>query len=320
MALFDSAGRGYNLTGEASPSRCSGVRVTASFFDVLGVAPLLGRTFRPEEEMPGSDRVVVLSHGLWTRRYAADRAYRRPDDPDRRAAVHRRRRDAADVQVPSLAAAAERQLWVPAGWTEGDDERGSNSFIAIGRLKPDRSFEEAREPRWTRSARARGGASRDLTRTDGADRADDRVSASARLRPTLFAMLGVVGFVLLIACVNVANLMLARAARPAARARHPLRARRRTRRRRSGSCSPRACCSRGRRRRAGCSSPYWGTRRAAADAARRISATCRCGRSTSIGIDTTGAAVHLGGRHPERRAVRSRAGARRRSARTSTIR
>ena len=74
LAIFDSAGRGYNLTGIAEPEQVSGVRVTASFFDVLGVPPLLGRTFRPEEEEPGSNHVVVLSHGLWVRNYGGDRS------------------------------------------------------------------------------------------------------------------------------------------------------------------------------------------------------------------------------------------------------
>src|SRR6185503_12878526 len=74
LAIFDSAGRGYNLTGIAEPEQVSGVRVTASFFDVLGVPPLLGRTFRLEEEEPGTNRVVVLSYGLWMRNYGGDRS------------------------------------------------------------------------------------------------------------------------------------------------------------------------------------------------------------------------------------------------------
>ena len=72
MAMFDSAGNGYNLTGGSEPESVSGVRVSASFFDVLGVKPRLGRGFLPEEETPGKHRVVVLSDGLWRNRYAAD--------------------------------------------------------------------------------------------------------------------------------------------------------------------------------------------------------------------------------------------------------
>src|SRR5689334_13837519 len=74
IGLFDSAGRGYSLTsGYGEPEQVSGVRVTAGIFRVLGIEPMLGRTFLEEEETPGRDRVVILSYGLWQRRYGSDR-------------------------------------------------------------------------------------------------------------------------------------------------------------------------------------------------------------------------------------------------------
>jgi putative ABC transport system permease protein len=72
MAILDSAGKGYDLSGGGEPERVSGVRVSAEFFDVLGVKPRLGRAFLPEEEQPGRHQVVVISDGLWRRRYNAD--------------------------------------------------------------------------------------------------------------------------------------------------------------------------------------------------------------------------------------------------------
>ncbi|MGH9865285.1 MAG: ABC transporter permease, partial [Candidatus Acidiferrales bacterium] len=72
MAIFDSAGKGYNLAAGNEPERVSGVRVSSKFFDVLGIKPLLGRTFLPEEETAGKDREVVLSYGLWRRRFGGD--------------------------------------------------------------------------------------------------------------------------------------------------------------------------------------------------------------------------------------------------------
>ena len=102
MAIFDSAGRGYNLTGVAEPEQVSGVRVTASFFDVLGVPPLLGRTFRPEEEEPGAGLLVVLSHGLWVRKSGADRAVVGRAIQNRRPPSHRGRRDACQLSLPVL--------------------------------------------------------------------------------------------------------------------------------------------------------------------------------------------------------------------------
>ncbi|MGB6482610.1 MAG: ABC transporter permease [Candidatus Acidiferrales bacterium] len=74
LAIFDSAGRGYNLSEGSEPERVSGVRVTAKFFDVLGAKPLLGRTVLPEEETAGKDHEVILSYRLWKRRFAGDPA------------------------------------------------------------------------------------------------------------------------------------------------------------------------------------------------------------------------------------------------------
>jgi hypothetical protein len=72
MAAYDDLGSGFNLTGEGAPERVIGSRVTRGFFDVLRVRPAMGRGFRADEDRPGGPRVVVLSHGLWTRRFGAD--------------------------------------------------------------------------------------------------------------------------------------------------------------------------------------------------------------------------------------------------------
>ena len=77
IALCDSVGRGYNLSATGSsrePEQVPGLRVSASFFPVLGVQPFLGRSFLSEEEVRGKDHEVILSYGLWQRRYGADRA------------------------------------------------------------------------------------------------------------------------------------------------------------------------------------------------------------------------------------------------------
>jgi putative ABC transport system permease protein len=208
LALFDSAGRGYNLTGAGEPEQVSGVRVTASFFRVLGIEPMLGRTFRPEEEMPGRDHVVVLSHGLWTRRYAAD-----PSIVGQAIQI-----DSAAYTVVGVMPASfrfqywsdTRQLWVPAGWTQGDRERGSNSFICIGRLRKGVTLAAARAEMDTIGRRL----AREYPSNAGLTVRVVPVQeyGAQGLRAAMFAMFGVVTFVLLIACVNVANLMLARTA------------------------------------------------------------------------------------------------------------
>jgi putative ABC transport system permease protein len=146
---------------------------------------------------------------LWTRRYGADPAL-----------VGRTIRiDGESYAVVGIMPASftfqfwsePRELWVPAGWTEGDEGRGSNSFICIARLRPDVSLAQARTEMDT--------IGRALAQEYPADNVGENVRVIAmseygvtELRPVLMALLAVVGLVLLIACVNVANLMLARAA------------------------------------------------------------------------------------------------------------
>ena len=210
LAIFDSAGRGYNLTGIAEPEQVSGVRVTASFFDVLGVPPLLGRTFRPEEEEPGTNPVVVLSYGLWMRNYGGDRSIvGKPIQID-----------GVPYTVVGVMPASfrfqfwsgVRELWVPANWTAGDQDPGSNSFICIGRLKPDVTLAQARSEMDTigRAMSRERQYSNDVALTAVVTPLSEY--GLTELRPVMLAILLIVGFVLLIACVNVANLMLARAA------------------------------------------------------------------------------------------------------------
>jgi putative ABC transport system permease protein len=209
LAIFDSAGRGYNLTGVAEPEQVSGVRVTASFFDVLGVAPLIGRTFRPEEEEPGSDHVVVLSHGLWMRNFGGDRSI--VGKPIQIDGLPHTVVGVMPARFRFQFWSGVRELWVPARWTRGDYEAGSNSFICIGRLKPNVTLAQARSEMDTIGrAMSKERKNADVNLTVVLEPMSEY--GVAELRPAMLTMLGVVGFVLLIACANVANLMLARAA------------------------------------------------------------------------------------------------------------
>jgi putative ABC transport system permease protein len=211
MALFDSAGRGYNLSANGSnrePEQVSGLRVSAGFFTVLGVQPFLGRTFLPEEEVRGRDYEVILSYRLWKRRYGADPALVGKT-------IHV---DGDDFTVVGVMPrefhwefeSSQRQLWVPAGYTDGDKIREGSSFIAFARLKPGVTVAQAAaemEGIGTRLAQqypSLGDMSATVTSmTDFG--LDD-------LRRIVWALLAAVGFVLLIACVNIANLLLVRGA------------------------------------------------------------------------------------------------------------
>ena len=211
MAVFDSAGKGYSLGdegGRREAEQVSGLRVSANFFRVLGVQPSIGRDFTRDEETPGRDRVVILSHGLWERRYGADRGIvGKPIriDGENRVVVGVMPRG-FEFQFFSDA----RELWVPSGWTRGDHDRGSNSFICIARLKPGATVARA-------NAEIAG-----IHRQLASQYEEDRKSGATVVPMESFGLgtaqgialtlLAAVAFVLLIGCVNVANLMLARGA------------------------------------------------------------------------------------------------------------
>jgi putative ABC transport system permease protein len=212
IAFFDSAGRGYNLSAKGNarePEQVSGLRVSSGFFTVLGVRPMLGRAFLPEEELAGKDREVVLSYGLWKRRYGGD-----PSLIGRTIRI-----DGADYTVVGVMPAsfrwafwsAPRQLWVPVGYTKGDYERGSNSFIAFARLKPGVTVAQANAEMQALAAHLVQQYPKD-DEGMGAAVVPLATFGLERIRSTLVVLLAAVGFVLLIACVNVANLLLARGA------------------------------------------------------------------------------------------------------------
>jgi putative ABC transport system permease protein len=212
MAIFDSAGRGYNLspTGNARDAeQVSGLRVTAGFFKVLGVAPFLGRTFLKEEETLGKDREVVLSYGLWQRRYGAD-----PTLVGRSIRLDGDDFTVVGVMPPDFQWefwSGPRQLWVPVGYTKTDFGRGNNSFLGIARLKSGVTVEQARVEMQAIGARIAAAYPKDDVDMGGTAEPVDSIGMKG-IRITLLTLLGAVAFVLLIACVNVANLLLSRGA------------------------------------------------------------------------------------------------------------
>jgi putative ABC transport system permease protein len=210
MAIFDSGGRGYNLSATGvEPEAVAGLRVSASFFPLLGVKPMLGRAFLAEEDMPGKAREVILSYGLWKRRYGADAAL----------VGQSIKVDGDDFTVVGVMPrgfgwqffGSPRQLWVPLGYTKTDYGRGNNSFLAIARLRPGVTIAQARSEFGAVATRIAKQYPNDEAGVGGTlDSLDDY--GLEGLRHTMLALLAAVGFVLLIACVNVANLMLARGA------------------------------------------------------------------------------------------------------------
>lgn len=204
---------GYNFTGgcvegECEPQRVTAAASTADLFTVLGTEPLLGRTYTEAEETEGSDAVVVLGHGLWTRYFNSA-----TDVIGRTVRMSGRERVVVGVMPAGFAFPnPETELWVPLALpAQARESRNSFGFYVVGRLAPGVPIESARAAMNTRWS-ALGQEYPDALEGFGLNLVPlgDQV-VGRTLRTALWIMLGAVGAVLLIGCVNVANLLLSRA-------------------------------------------------------------------------------------------------------------
>lgn len=204
-----SRNRSLNLTAKgAEPERLLTGQVTAGYFTTLGVAPQLGRAFTAEEDTPGGGHVVVLSDALWRRRFSADpkvvgQTITLNDEPYTVIGIA-----PATMRLPS----SETELWVPMALSpEEAAGRGNHHMSVVARLKPGVTLEQARAEMQSIAQRIAAAYPAEQTgfTTNVRPLSEDIVGDA---RTPLFVLAGAVGFVLLICCANVANLMLARAA------------------------------------------------------------------------------------------------------------
>jgi putative ABC transport system permease protein len=208
MAAF--AERSFNLTGVGEPERLDGRRVSANLFDVLGVRPIIGRTFVPEEDQPGT-KVVLLNESLWKRRFGGD-----PSMIGRALILNNEAYTVVGVLPNSVRLPAfgkwRDQVWVPIAFpAEEAASRGDHFLEVIARLKPNVTLQQARAEMETIAARLAQQYPRYNSRV-GAAVYPLHEEIVGNMRAALWILLGAVAFVLLIACANVANLLLARAA------------------------------------------------------------------------------------------------------------
>jgi len=199
------------LTGEGEPERLPGAGVVANYFATLGVPPFLGRVFVDEENTPGKNRVVVLSHSFWNRRFGGDRnivgrTITLNGNPNIIVGVM-----PATFRHPDPGVAIAPDLWIPLAIDKSPNGRRSDFLHLIGRLKPGVNIQGASGDMTALTAR--------LAQQFPAQNAGWTVSLlplhkrfTGDVRKPLLLIMGAVAFLLLIACANVANLLLARAA------------------------------------------------------------------------------------------------------------
>jgi putative ABC transport system permease protein len=199
---------GGTLSGGQGPERLAGLRVSAELFDLLGVPAALGRTFKADDDEPGRDRILVMSHGLWQRRFGGD-----PSIVGQPVVLDGESHIVVGVMPPSFRFApfwqTRAEVWAPLALAARRADRGGRSLRLFGRLKDDVSVAQAQAEmsviaRRLEEAHPATNAGVGITVRPLLDK------VVAGIRPTLVALSAMVAFVLLIACANVANALLAR--------------------------------------------------------------------------------------------------------------
>jgi putative ABC transport system permease protein len=208
-------GGGFNLTGAGDPEQLTGARITYNFFSALGAKARLGRVFLPEEDQPGKNKVVALSHGFWQRRFGGD-----PGIVNKSIMLNDESYTVVGIMPPSFQFGRELgqvvDLWTPIAFTPQQLSYNNltNEFLFVfARLRPGVTIGQAQAELDTIAANLR------QQYMPGADRSNWGLTTQylselvvGDIRLALWILMGIVGLVLLIACANVANLLLARAA------------------------------------------------------------------------------------------------------------
>lgn len=207
-----STGWNINLTGQGEPERVQGRLVSAGFFPTLGFVAAHGRVFLEEEDLPGKNHVVVLSNGLWQRRFGSD-----PAILDRQLTLNGENYTVVGVMPAEFEFNSGDELWAPLGFTPellAPNQRANEYLWMIARLKPGVTLEQAQAgmdavANWIREQYPNNYPAESQWGLALKPLQEDFIGD---IHPLLMMLIFAVGFVLLIACANVANLLLVRAA------------------------------------------------------------------------------------------------------------
>jgi predicted permease len=207
--VFESMGAStdemFTLTGAGEPDAIIGYQFSPDFFDVLGVPPLIGRTFAPDEDQPGKNHVAVLSYHLWGAHFGGDRTI-----VGRSITLDGQPYTVIGVMPPSFAYPQSTDLWTPLVIDPNDaKDRGIRLLRVMARMKPGVTLPEARMEMQTIAARLRSAYPKTNEGYD-VSLVTLRQLISGDVRPALLVLLCSAGLVLLIACANIANLLLSR--------------------------------------------------------------------------------------------------------------
>jgi putative ABC transport system permease protein len=197
---------GHALTGHGEPEAFRSWAVTSGFFELLGASPLYGRTFLPEEYQPGRASVIVIGHGLWKRRFGGD-----PNLVGQQLILNSQPHTVVGIMPPGFQYPLGREVWAPRTPRNYDrTARGTSYIRVVGRLRPGQTLGRAQAEMNVIAAQL--SQEHPQTNADiGMAIAPLREALVGQARRGLLILFGAVGFVLLIACANVASLLLVRA-------------------------------------------------------------------------------------------------------------
>jgi predicted permease len=205
MTAYDFGGPGMNMAGGDIPEQVKAIHTTYEYFKVFGVQPQLGRTYTADEDKPGAPKVVVISDGLWKRRFGAD-----PSIVGRNIVLSGEPYTVVGILGPAYQPDPPSDVWIPLQPDPNSTNQG-HFLMTAGRLKPGVTLEQAKAQLKVVGERFRAQYPDWMDKEEGVGVRSLQDAKVGDMRTPLLVLMGAVCFVLLIACANVANLLLARA-------------------------------------------------------------------------------------------------------------